>query len=231
MVEVKKVSYFLLFISIFFLTSNVYARRGCCSHHGGMSSSCSGGMIVCNDGTTSPSCDCEGGSSASSSSSSSYYQTPQIIYGCTNKDALNYNSNANRDDGSCIAKVYGCTNQDAYNYDSNANIDNGGCIAKVMGCTDEKAENYNSEANTLDGSCLFKKKKTSYKKIKYKTLYKYSFFRKSGSIIKKGKNGKKKIVKEIIVNENGDITSSKIIKKEVVQKAVNKIIATKKKSN
>ena len=202
----KKVSYFLLFLSIFFLTGNVYARRGCCSHHGGVSSSCRGGMIVCNDGSTSPTCGCEGGStnSGSSSSSSSYYQAPKIIYGCTNKDSLNYNAKANVDDGSCVAKV--------------------------MGCTDYSAQNYNSDANTSDGSCLFKKKKVSYKKIKYKTTYKYSFFRKSGSVIQKGKNGKKKITKEVIVNENGDITSSKTIKTKTVKKAVNKVIATKKKN-
>ena len=198
----KKVSYFLLFLSIFFLTGNVYARRGCCSHHGGVSSS----------------------------SSSSYYQTPKIIYGCTNKDSLNYNAYANRDDGSCIAKVFGCTNQEAYNYNSKANVDDGSCVAKVMGCTDYSAQNYNSDANTSDGSCLFKKKKVSYKKIKYKTTYKYSFFRKSGSVIHKGKNGKKKITKEVIVNENGDITSSKTIKTKTVKKAVNKVIATKKKN-
>ena len=133
-VEVKKVSYFLLSLSIFFLTGNVYARRGCCSHHGGVSSSCRGGMIVCNDGSTSPTCGCEGGStnSGSSSSSSSYYQAPKIIYGCTNKDSLNYNAYANRDDGSCIAKVFGCTNQEAYNYNSKANVDDGSCVAKVV---------------------------------------------------------------------------------------------------
>ena len=202
----KKVSYFHLFLSIFFLTGNVYARRGCCSHHGGVSSSCRGGMIVCNDGSTSPTCGCEGGStnSGSSSSSSSYYQAPKI--------------------------VFGCTNQEAYNYNSKANVDDGSCVAKVMCCTDYSAQNYNSDANTSDGSCLFKKKKVSYKKIKYKTTYKYSFFRKSGSVIHKGKNGKKKITKEVIVNENGDITSSKTIKTKTVKRAVNKVIATKKKN-
>ena len=34
----------------------------------------------------------------------------QVIHmDCTDKNALNYNPNANKDDGSCIAKVFGCT--------------------------------------------------------------------------------------------------------------------------
>lgn len=66
----------------------VNATRGCCSHHGGVSGCSSSGRLVCNDGTLSPSCTC----------------TPTVTYtyGCTDKNASNYNSSANRDDGSCI---------------------------------------------------------------------------------------------------------------------------------
>ena len=83
--------------------------------------------------------------------------------------------------------------------------------------------------NTSDGSCLFKIEKTFNKKIKYKTKYKYSFFRKKGSIIQKGKNGKKKITKEIIIDENNNITNEKVIKEEIITKPRNKIVITKNK--
>jgi len=51
----------------------------------------------------------------------------QLVRGCTDSDALNYNPNANQDDGSCIPKVYGCTNPKAINYNSNANVDDESC--------------------------------------------------------------------------------------------------------
>ena len=76
----------LLIFGIFVLfTTPVYARRGCCSHHGGVAGCNANGRQVCNDGTLSPSCTC----------------TPTYIYGCTDRKATNYNSNANKDDGSC----------------------------------------------------------------------------------------------------------------------------------
>ena len=137
------------------------------------------------------------------SSSNSTSNSVNNIYGCTDSNSINYNSRANVDDGSCIKKVYGCTNKDAYNYDS--------------------------KANTSDGSCLFKIEKTFNKKIKYKTKYKYSFFRKKGSIIQKGKNGKKKITKEIIIDENNNITNEKVIKEKIITKPRNKIVITKNK--
>ena len=75
-----------------------------------------------------------------------------------------------------------------------------------------------------------KRKRLAIRKLNIKQLINIAFFRKSGSVIQKGKNGKKKITKEVIVNENGDITSSKTIKTETVKKAANKVIATKKKN-
>jgi hypothetical protein len=75
------------------------------------------------------------------------------IFGCTNSDFIEYNPNANIDDGSCSAEVVeGCTNPSAANYDSNANTDDGTC--SILGCTDPTAFNYNSNANTEDGSCI-----------------------------------------------------------------------------
>ena len=76
-----------------------------------------------------------------------------IIYGCTNDLAFNYDSTATVDDGSCIAIVYGCTDPTSFNYDPNANIDNGTCI--YLGCTDAAACNFDSTANVDNGGCMY----------------------------------------------------------------------------
>lgn len=144
---------------------------------------------------------CHNGGSNSSSYSNSYVQ--QYVYGCTDPNSVNYNSSATKDDGSCIAKIYGCI--------------------------DSSANNYNEEANTGDGSCLYTKYKTRYKKIKYKTKYQYRFFAKKGKVLRKGKNGKKMIKSKLIINENGDIVKTEIVKEKVIVKPVSKIIVTKKK--
>jgi len=41
----------------------------------------------------------------------------------------------------------------AFNYASEANTDDGSCVAVIEGCTDETDFNYDSEANTDDNSC------------------------------------------------------------------------------
>ena len=43
-------------------------------------------------------------------------------------NAVNFDSNANVDDGSCVMPVYGCTDPRASNYDPNANVDDGNCF-------------------------------------------------------------------------------------------------------
>lgn len=124
------------------LPISVDAQRGCCSHHGGVSGGCSSsGKQICNDGTLSPTCTC----------------TPSVSYnyGCTDKDAINYDSKANRDDGSCRYYVYGCMDEIAKNYNSNANKDDGSCEYFIYGCTDKTANNYNVRAEKDDGSCKY----------------------------------------------------------------------------
>ncbi len=45
-----------------------------------------------------------------------------IINGCIDDTAFNFNPNANRNDGTCIAKVLGCTDDTATNFNPNANF-------------------------------------------------------------------------------------------------------------
>lgn len=75
------------------------------------------------------------------------------ILGCTDPDADNYNADATVEDGSCI--FLGCTDSAADNYDPSANVDDGSCIYYIYGCTDPTAINYDSSANIDDGSCLY----------------------------------------------------------------------------
>ena len=51
-----------------------------------------------------------------------------LEFGCIDPTALNYDSLADTDDGSCIATIYGCIDSLAYNYDFNANTDDGSCL-------------------------------------------------------------------------------------------------------
>jgi len=68
--------------------------------------------------------------------------------------AINYNPNANYDDGLCL--YAGCTNPEAENYDPNASINDGSCV--IIGCTLDAwfVCNYNPEATQNDWSiCEF----------------------------------------------------------------------------
>jgi len=74
-----------------------------------------------------------------------------LVEGCMDNTALNYDSQANLDDGAC-QYIYGCTLQDADNYNAEATTDDGSCI--YFGCIEPTAGNYDETANTDDGSCL-----------------------------------------------------------------------------
>jgi len=77
------------------------------------------------------------------------------IPGCIDSTALNYNSLATVDDGSCIYCVYGCMDSTQFNYNPLATCDDGSCIPFIYGCTDPLALNYYPGANVDDGSCVY----------------------------------------------------------------------------
>lgn len=137
----KKKIIVILVCIILLMPLKVNATRGCCSHHGGVSGCSSSGRLACNDGTLSPSCTC----------------TPTVTYtyGCTDETAKNYNSSANKDNGTCEYYVLGCKNPSADNYDPKAEIDDGSCIistSKNIGDNDSEDENdNNSLLNTILG--------------------------------------------------------------------------------
>lgn len=70
-------------------------------------------------------------------------------------NALNYNSSANIDDGTCVDCIYGCTDNTQFNYSPLATCDDGSCTPFIYGCTDIDASNYDVLANSDDGSCQF----------------------------------------------------------------------------
>ena len=76
-----------------------------------------------------------------------------IVEGCMTEGSLNYNPDANVDDGSCIPTIYGCMNELAFNYNPDATVDDGSCEEVVVGCMDPTSFNYNPEANTA-GDCI-----------------------------------------------------------------------------
>ena len=75
------------------------------------------------------------------------------IFGCMDQSAMNYNPDANVDNGTCEYEIFGCTDQSAMNYNPDANVDNGTCEYEIFGCTDPLALNHNPDATVDDGSC------------------------------------------------------------------------------
>jgi len=75
------------------------------------------------------------------------------MYGCTSEFAINYDSLAIYDDGSC-EYLEGCTNPLACNYDSLATYDNNTC-AGLVGCMDSLACNYDINSTCENGSCVY----------------------------------------------------------------------------
>ena len=91
----------------------------------------------------------------SSSSNNSTSSKEKYVYGCTDKNAKNYNSKANKDDGKCEYYVYGCMDEEAKNYNSSAEKNDDSCEYYKYGCTDDKALNYDKTAEKDDGSCEY----------------------------------------------------------------------------
>ena len=99
--------------------------------------------------------------------------------GCTDEAALNFDPNADYENGSCVYPQFGCTDAMACNFDASADLDDGTCeyalaefdcegncledadedgvcdAFEIVGCTDEAACNYAVEATDDDGSCEF----------------------------------------------------------------------------
>ena len=49
--------------------------------------------------------------------------------------AMNFNPDANVDNGSCDYEIFGCTDPSAMNFNPDATVDNGSCDFEIFGCT------------------------------------------------------------------------------------------------
>ena len=58
---------------------------------------------------------------------SSCEEEDPAVLGCTDMNAINYNTSATQNDGSCTYIVPGCTDAEALNYNANATQDDGSC--------------------------------------------------------------------------------------------------------
>ena len=76
------------------------------------------------------------------------------ILGCTDPDYIEYNEQANTDDGSCIIVVInGCMDETALNFSEIATVNDDSCIPNIEGCMDAIYSEYNDEATVDNGSC------------------------------------------------------------------------------
>ena len=89
------------------------------------------------------------------------YCTSAGSYGCLDPVALNYDPDANVDDGSCI--IFGCMQNWADNYDTQATEDNGSCYRE--GCTSDWADNYDSLATINNNSCTIQLNEQEYEAV------------------------------------------------------------------
>jgi PKD repeat protein len=103
----------------------------------------------------------------------------EVILGCMDANATNYDQNATEDDGTCEyldtdedgvfdhLEIEGCTDEIAINYNQNATEEDGTCEyldtdedgvfdhLEIEGCTDKNAVNYNQNATEEDGTCEY----------------------------------------------------------------------------
>ena len=80
--------------------------------------------VECDDGT------CEHGDEFTSPHKPIFVLEAEVVLGCIDETANNYNEAATQDDGSCEYDpeiIEGCTNSTALNYDENATIDDDSC--------------------------------------------------------------------------------------------------------
>jgi thiol-disulfide isomerase/thioredoxin len=82
----------------------------------------------------------------------------EVVSGCTDLNACNYNVNANQDDGSCFSIGELC---DDNNPATENDMIQDNCLCEgeeiliIQGCTDPEACNFNEEANVDDESCTY----------------------------------------------------------------------------
>ena len=101
----------------------------------------------------------------------------ELVKGCTNSTANNFNANATEEDNTCdydldddgaldVDEILGCTNSTANNYNAEATEEDNTCdydldddgtldVDEILGCTDSTANNYNAEATEEDNTCAF----------------------------------------------------------------------------
>lgn len=78
--------------------------------------------------------------------------TNNIVYGCLDATACNFDAAANSDSGDCdYDSCVGCTYPEADNYDETKTTDDGSCV--FSGCTDPEFVEFDPNANQDDGTC------------------------------------------------------------------------------
>lgn len=75
-----------------------------------------------------------------------------VVKGCTDPKACNFNSEATKDDGTCIFPIKTCDDGNPLTINDRLD-DECECVGDILGCTDEDACNYNPVATLEDGSC------------------------------------------------------------------------------